>query len=73
MRRATPFVHPSPHETFGVVAAEALASGLPVAARPSGGVDEIVGRDGRFGGGGIALACRRSPMRSIGGLRWRAR
>jgi hypothetical protein len=32
-----------------MVAAEALASGLPVAATPSGGVDEIVGRDGRFG------------------------
>jgi glycosyltransferase involved in cell wall biosynthesis len=49
MRRATLFVHASPHETFGMVAAEALASGLPVAATPSGGVDEIVGRDGRFG------------------------
>ena len=49
MRQATVFVHPSPHETFGMVAAEALASGLPVAATPSGGVDEIVGRDGRFG------------------------
>lgn len=49
MRRAALFVHPSPHETFGMVAAEALASGLPVAATPSGGVDEIVGRDGRFG------------------------
>src|SRR6185295_17168578 len=49
MRQATVFVHPSPHETFGMVAAEALASGLPVAATPSGGVEEIVGRDGRFG------------------------
>ena len=49
MRRAAVFVHPSPRETFGIVAAEALASGLPVAASPSGGVDEIVGRDGRFG------------------------
>jgi glycosyltransferase involved in cell wall biosynthesis len=49
MRQATLFVHPSQHETFGMVAAEALASGLPVAATPSGGVDEIVGRDGRFG------------------------
>jgi glycosyltransferase involved in cell wall biosynthesis len=54
MRRATLFVHPSPHETFGMVAAEALASGLPVAATPSGGVEEIVGRDGRFGA--IALS-----------------
>jgi glycosyltransferase involved in cell wall biosynthesis len=49
MARATALVHPSPAETFGVVAAEALAAGLPVAATPSGGVEEIVGRDGRFG------------------------
>jgi hypothetical protein len=49
MQQAGIFVHPSPFETFGMVAAEALASGLPVAATPSGGVDDIVGRDGRFG------------------------
>jgi teichuronic acid biosynthesis glycosyltransferase TuaC len=49
MRRASVFVHPSPFETFGLVAAEALAMGLPVACTPSGGVDEIVGRDGRAG------------------------
>jgi len=49
MQTAGVFVHASPLETFGMVAAEALASGLPVAATPSGGVDEIVGRDGRFG------------------------
>ena len=49
MARAGLFVHPSPWETFGIVAAEALAMGLPVAATPSGGVDEIVGSDGRFG------------------------
>ena len=49
MQRAAVFVHPSPWETFGVVAAEALAAGLPVAAVPSGGVEEVVGRDGRFG------------------------
>lgn len=49
MRRAAVFVHPSPWETFGVVAGEALAVGLPVVATPSGGVEEIVGRDGRFG------------------------
>lgn len=42
MRRAGIFVHPSPYETFGIVAAEALASGLPVAARRSGGVEEIL-------------------------------
>lgn len=57
MRRAAVFVHPSPRETFGMVAAEALASGLPVAATPSGGVNEIVGPDGRFG----ELATDRSP------------
>jgi glycosyltransferase involved in cell wall biosynthesis len=49
MARAAVFVHPSPHETFGVVAAEALASGLPVAAIPSGGVEEILGPDGLNG------------------------
>lgn len=49
MERAALFVHPSDRETFGVVAAEALASGLPVAAVPSGGVDEILGQDGAFG------------------------
>jgi glycosyltransferase involved in cell wall biosynthesis len=49
MRRAALFVHPSPRETFGVVTAEALASGLPVVTTPNGGSDEIVGSDGRFG------------------------
>ncbi len=49
MARAALFVHPSPWETFGIVAAEALAMGLPVAATPSSGVEEILGRDGRFG------------------------
>ena len=49
MARAAVFVHPSPFETFGIVAAEALASGLPVATTPSGGVEEILGTDGRCG------------------------
>jgi hypothetical protein len=49
MRRTGLFVHPSPWETFGMVAAEALASGAPVAATPSGGVEGIVGHDGRLG------------------------
>lgn len=49
MARAAVFVHPSPRETFGVVAAEALAAGLPVAATPSGGVEGILGDDGRCG------------------------
>lgn len=43
MAGATLFVHPSPRETFGVVAVEALASGLPVVATDSGGVTEILG------------------------------
>jgi glycosyltransferase involved in cell wall biosynthesis len=43
MGRAAVFVHPSPRETFGVVAAEALAAGLPVVAVDSGGVAEILG------------------------------
>ncbi len=49
MREAWVFVHASPRETFGMVAVEAVASGLPVAATPSGGVDEIVGRDATLG------------------------
>jgi glycogen(starch) synthase len=43
MARASLFVHPSPRETFGVVAVEALASGLPVITADSGGVPEILG------------------------------
>ncbi len=49
MARAALFVHPSPWETFGIVAAEALAMGLPVVATPSGGVEEILGSDGELG------------------------
>ena len=45
MRQAALFVHPSPRETFGVVAVEALASGVPVVATDSGGVTEILGDD----------------------------
>jgi glycosyltransferase involved in cell wall biosynthesis len=50
MRQAGVFVHPSRGETFGMVAAEALASGLPVVATRSGGVDWILGHEPeRFG------------------------
>ncbi len=45
MARASVFVHASPRETFGVVAVEALASGLPVVATDSGGVTEILGAE----------------------------
>ena len=48
MRGATLLVHPSPFETFGMVAAEALLVGLPVVAMPSG-VEAIVGTDGTCG------------------------
>ncbi len=50
MSRASLFVHPSPRETFGVVAAEALAAGLPVVAVASGGVAEVLGPDPRLNG-----------------------
>jgi glycosyltransferase involved in cell wall biosynthesis len=43
MAQADVFVHPSPRETFGVVAAEALAAGLPVVTFDSGGVTEVLG------------------------------
>ena len=43
MERAAVFVHPSRSETMGVVAVEALATGLPVVAVDSGGVTEILG------------------------------
>ena len=49
MARAGAFVHPSPSETFGVVAAEAILTGLPVATRRSGGVPWVVGLSGGFG------------------------
>ncbi|MEX1168648.1 MAG: glycosyltransferase, partial [Chloroflexota bacterium] len=49
MARAGAFVHPSPSETFGVAAAEAILTGLPVAARRSGGVPWIIELSGGYG------------------------
>jgi glycosyltransferase involved in cell wall biosynthesis len=49
MSRAGAFVHPSPSETFGVVAAEAILAGLPVASRRSGGVPWVLELSGGFG------------------------
>ncbi len=49
MARSAAFAHPSPSETFGVVAAEAILSGLPVATRRSGGVPWVVELSGGFG------------------------
>ncbi len=49
LARAGVFVHPSPSETFGVAAAEAILTGLPVVSRRSGGVPWIVERSGGYG------------------------
>ena len=71
MERAAVFVHPSPFETFGVVAAEALAAGLPVAATPSGGVPEILGGDGAYGvvAAGTDAAALAAAVREVLGRR----
>jgi phosphatidylinositol alpha-mannosyltransferase len=52
LRDAALFVLPSLQEGFGIVAAEALACGVPVLATPSGGPEELV----RASGGGRVLA-----------------
>ena len=81
MRRAGMFVHPSPWEPFGIVAAEALASGLPIATRRSGGVEEIVAgiRSGveladpdDAGGLAAAILRLRSQLDAIDGAALRA-
>lgn len=65
LTEAALFVHPSPSETFGVVAAEALACGLPVVAADSGGVTEILNPDPeRFG----AIVPRDDPEALAAGI-----
>jgi glycosyltransferase involved in cell wall biosynthesis len=51
VRDASIFVLPSRQEGFGIVAAEALASGVPVITTPSGGPEELI----RESGGGLVL------------------
>ncbi len=52
LRRGTIFVLPSHQEGFGIVAAEAMAAGLPVVTTPSGGPEALVGDSG----GGVVLS-----------------
>ena len=52
LHRATLFVLPSHQEGFGIAAAEALATGLPVVTTPSGGPEALV----RDSGGGVVLS-----------------
>jgi glycosyltransferase involved in cell wall biosynthesis len=52
LRESSLFVLPSWQEGFGIVAAEALASGVPVVTTPSGGPEHLV----RASGGGRVLS-----------------
>ena len=70
MARAAVFVHPSPSETFGVAAAEAILTGLPVAARRSGGVPwilELAGGYGQVADGDDPEAFARAIETALGG------
>jgi glycosyltransferase involved in cell wall biosynthesis len=50
MSRASILVHAGSRETFGVVAVEALSTGLPVVVTDSGGITEVLGDEpDRFG------------------------
>lgn len=46
LQRAAVFILPSRQEGFGIAAAEALATGLPVVTTPSGGPEDLVRRSG---------------------------
>ena len=48
MREADLLIIPSENESFGVVAIEALAAGLPIVSTPNDGVTEILENDKRF-------------------------
>lgn len=52
LQQGTMFVLPSHQEGFGIVAAEAMAAGLPVVTTPSGGPEALV----RESGGGVVLS-----------------